>query len=39
VVQTSRLLHGLKWSKSLAAGRLDYCITAQFSHHTASNQY
>jgi len=23
VVQTSRLLHGRKWRKSLAAGRLD----------------
>ena len=32
LVQTRRLLHGRKWSKSLSTGLLDYCITAQFLH-------
>jgi hypothetical protein len=32
LVQMRRLLHDRKWSKSIAAGQLDYCITAQFLH-------
>ena len=32
VVQTRRLLHDRKWSKSRAAGQLDDYVTAQFLH-------
>jgi hypothetical protein len=36
LVQTRRLLHDRKWSKSLSMGFLVYCITAQFLHHTVT---
>jgi len=36
VVQTRRLLQVPKWSKNLSTELLDYCITAQFSHHTVT---
>ncbi|MEI8237546.1 MAG: hypothetical protein WCG11_10315 [Methylococcaceae bacterium] len=36
LVQTRRLLHDRKWSKSLSTGLLDNCITAQFFTQTVT---